>query len=122
MTFELLTLIVGGASALLSAIVSYLVGKRRAQTGEFASIVRANEQFRSEIRNELADARHTIEELRLAMKDKDKEIIDLQAAMSDLRAEVVEKDRKISDLKISLMKKDIKVAELAERVTLLDRK
>jgi predicted nucleic acid-binding Zn-ribbon protein len=121
MQIEAITLIIGSLASILTALVSYIAGKKKATSTDFDVLIKANEQFRSEIRNELAQARQTIEELRQAMKDKDKEVSDLQNSVNDLQTEIVEKDRRISDLKIDLMKKDIRVSELAARLTMLDK-
>jgi predicted nucleic acid-binding Zn-ribbon protein len=122
MQIEAITLIIGSLASILTALISYFAGKKRAKTTDFDILIKANEQFRNEIRTELASARATIEELRLAMKDKDKEVAELKESIDDLHNEIVEKDRRISDLKVDLLKKDIKVAELASRVSILDQK
>lgn len=120
MQIEVVTIAIGSLSALLTALVSYFVGRKKAKSSLIDSIMNANEQFRSEVRNDLTEARREIEDLRLAMKDKDKEIAELKTSMNDLRAEIVEKERKISDLKVDLVQKNIIVNELASRVSLLD--
>jgi predicted RNase H-like nuclease (RuvC/YqgF family) len=122
MQIESMEIVVGGLTSLLGALISFWVGRRKAKNSDFDVLIKANEQFRSEVRNELADARRTIEELRLAMKDKDKEVEELKNSISDLHNEIIEKDRRISDLKIDLMQKDIQMAEISGRLTLLDQK
>ena len=117
-----IAVIIGGLGAILTALVGFWTGRKKSKNSDFDLLIKANEQFRSEIRNELADARHTIEELRSAMKDKDREVEELKSSVSDLHNEIVEKDRRISDLKVDLIRKDIKLAELSSRVTLLDQK
>lgn len=122
MQIEVMEIVVGGLTSLLGALVSFWVGRRKAKNSDFDALIKANEQFRSEIRNELSEARHTIEELRQAMKDKDKEIESMKQSINDLHNEIIEKDRRISDLKVNLLQKDIAMAELTSRVTLLDNK
>lgn len=122
MDTETWEILIGGLSSLLAALVSFWIGRKKAKHSDFDIIIKANDQFRSEIRTELAAARSTIEELRQAMKDKDKEVEDLKDSVNDLHNEIIEKDRRISDLKIDLIQKDIKLAELASRLTKLDQK
>jgi peptidoglycan hydrolase CwlO-like protein len=122
MQIESMEIVVGGVTSLIGALISFWIGKKKSRNNDFDALIKANEQFRSEIRNELADARATIEELRQAMKDKDKEIEELKNSINDLHNEIIEKDRRISDLKMDLMQKDIMMAEIAGRLTLLDQK
>jgi peptidoglycan hydrolase CwlO-like protein len=114
--------IIGALSAVVGAIGSYFLGRKQAKTNDFNILIKANEQFRDEIRGELTDARKIIEELRQAMRQKDREVESLKASIEELQNEIMEKDRRISDLKINLMQKDIKIAELESRIGFFEEK
>lgn len=112
--------IVGSAGAVLTAAGTYFLGRRAARTNDFSVLIKANEQFRLEIRAELDAARITVEELGAEIVKKGQEIFDLQSAIEDLHAEIHEKDRIISDLKVSLVKKDIEISQLQVRMQIFE--
>lgn len=112
--------IIGSVGAVLTAVGTYLLGRRAAKTNDFGVLIKANEQFRVEMRTELDASRITIEELRAEMSQKSREISDLQSAIEELHAEIHEKDRIISDLKVSLVKKDIEVSQLQARMQIFE--
>ena len=54
-------------TSLLSSGVSYYLGKRKSGREDFDTLITANEQFRSEIRKDLIEARKTVEEQKIPM-------------------------------------------------------
>lgn len=112
--------IAGSAGAVLTAAGTYFLGRKAAKANDFSLLIKANEQFRLEMRAELDISRATTEELRVEIVKKGREISDLQSAIENLHVEIHEKDRIISDLKVSLVKKDIEISQLQVRMQIFE--
>lgn len=128
LTSDVITGLIGVASALVGALSTHVMARRREKhqqkktaKSEFDLLIQANEKFRTEIRNELASARKQIISLENDIEVKNHEVEELRNSIADLKNELASKEKKISDMKVEIMKRDLQIEDLKNRISLVSK-
>ena len=109
-------------TALLTAGVSYYLGKRKSGREDFDVLITANEQFRVEIRKDLIESKATVTRLETIIAEKEKELELLTTENTNVRNEILEKERKLSEMRIDVLRQQVKIVQLEERIKTLDKR
>ena len=116
---EIIFVILG---ALATAAVSFYLGKKKSGREDFNTLITANEQFRTEIRKDLIEAKQKVASLESTILEKENELKLLVTDNNTLRNEIIEKERRLSEMRIDLLRKDIFISQLEGKLKILEKK
>lgn len=95
-------------TAILSSWLTYRVATRGNRRSDFDSITKANEEFRNEIREDLADAKEEIAGYKDRIEVLERELNDKNELVHQLQTQIFNLTKEIQSLKMVNLARDAK--------------